>query len=369
MELPGFDGVGEAGQQGERRMQIRVGIVGATGYVGEELVRILCRHRQVAGIAVAAKDAPGQSLSRVYPHLAGYADMEIMDIDRVPELISGSDLVFCALPHGLSAPVVRQVMAAGKRVIDMAADFRLPDEGLYEHWYQAAHEAPDLLGEAVYGLPELFRSAVREARLVANPGCYPTSALLALAPLLKNGLVEQDTLIVDSKSGVSGAGRTLALGSHYSECNDNVRAYAVATHRHTPEISHYASVLAGSRVGVVFTPHLIPMTRGILSTVYAELKRPADSAGLRQVYRDFYSGEEFIRLTGEGEWPETKWVQGSNRCCLGLAVAGGGAGRRLIVVSVIDNLVKGAAGQAVQNMNLMFGLPEGTGLDYPGLYP
>jgi N-acetyl-gamma-glutamyl-phosphate reductase len=347
-------------------MGIKVGIVGATGYVGEELVRILCRHPQVTGITVAAKDAPGQRLSQVYPHLAGFADMEILDMDQVPELISGSDLVFSALPHGLSAPVVRQTLAAGRRVIDMAADFRLPDQALYEQWYQAAHQAPDLLKEAVYGLPELFRSAVESARLVANPGCYPTSALLALAPLMKHGLVKQDSVIVDSKSGVSGAGRTLALGSHYCECNDNVRAYSVTTHRHTPEISHYASVLAGSRVDVVFTPHLIPMTRGILSTVYAELLRPLDAASLHQVYQDFYYGEEFIQLLAAGGWPETKWVQGTNRCCLGLTVAGQ---KRLIVVSAIDNLVKGASGQAVQNMNLMFGIPEGTGLDYPGLYP
>ena len=347
-------------------MGIKVGIIGATGYVGEELVRILCRHPQVTGIAVAAVDAPGQPLSRVYPHLAGFADMEILGADQVPDLIAGSDLVFSALPHGLSAPVARQALAAGRRVIDMAADFRLPDQALYEQWYQAAHEAPDLLGEAVYGLPELFRSAVVGARLIANPGCYPTSALLALAPLMKQGLVEQDSLIVDSKSGVSGAGRTLALGSHYSECNDNVRAYAVTAHRHTPEISYYASVLAGSKVEVVFTPHLIPMTRGILSTVYAELLQTLDAASLRQIYRDFYAGEQFIQIMGEGGWPETKWVQGTNRCCLGLAVAGQ---KRLIVVSVIDNLVKGAAGQAVQNMNLMFGLPESIGLDYPGLYP
>jgi len=347
-------------------MGIKVGIVGATGYVGEELVRILCRHPQVTAITVAAKDAPGQPLSRVYPHLSGFADMDILDIDRVPELIAGSDLVFSALPHGVSVPVARQVLAAGKRMIDAAADFRLPDPALYEQWYQAAHEAPDLLKEAVYGLPELFRSAIPAARLVANPGCYPTSALLALAPLMKHGLVEQDSLIVDSKSGVSGAGRTPALGSLYSECNDNVRAYSVTTHRHTPEISYYASVLAGSKAEVVFTPHLIPMTRGILSTVYARLLRPLDAASVRQFYRDFYSGEQFVQLLDEGQWPETKWVQGTNRCCLGLAVAGP---KQLIVVSVIDNLVKGAAGQAVQNMNLLFGLPEGLGLDFPALYP
>ncbi len=359
-------------------MGIKVGIVGTTGYVGEELVRILCRHPEAEVALAASKDFVGLPLSMVFPHLREHADLEILDLEQVPDLVSGSDLIFVALPHGFSASVVEIALAAGKRVIDMAADFRLPDAGLYEEWYQMPHEAPDLLKEAVYGLPELFRASIAKARLVANPGCYPTSALLALAPLMKHRLVELDALIVDSKSGVSGAGRTPALNSQFSECNENVRAYNVATHRHTPEISHYASVLAGSRVDVVFTPHLIPMTRGILSTVYAKLLQPVDTASVRQVYRDFYAGEPFVSLTDEEEWPQTKWVQGSNRCCLGLGgyapgghpgARGGAGARQLIVVSVIDNLVKGAAGQAVQNMNLMFDLPETTGLEQPGLYP
>jgi N-acetyl-gamma-glutamyl-phosphate reductase len=362
-------------------MGIKVGIIGATGYVGEELIRILCRHPGAEIAAVVSKDGVGLPLSGVYPHLRENIDLEILGLEQIPDLISGSDLIFLALPHGFSAPVAKIALAAGKRVIDMAADFRLPDAALYEAWYQAPHEAPDLLGEAVYGLPELFRVAIPGARLVANPGCYPTGALLALAPLMQPGLVERESLIVDSKSGVSGAGRTPALGSLFSECNENVRAYNVATHRHTPEISHYASVLAGSRVDVVFAPHLVPMTRGILSTVYARLLRPMDTSSVRQVYRDFYAGEPFVFLTGEDEWPQTKWVQGSNRCYIGLIVPGahpgaaghgpgaGAGGRLLIVVSVIDNLVKGAAGQAVQNMNLMYGLPETTGLEQPGLYP
>lgn len=347
-------------------MDFRVGIVGATGYVGEELIRILCQHPQVTGIAAVSRDFPGSSLDRVFPHLRGHVDLEIMDFEEIPALIDFSDLVFIALPHGLSAPIARQALGRGKRVVDLAADFRLPDPSLYEAWYQMPHGAPELLREAVYGLPELFRSAVCAARLVANPGCYPTSALLALAPLLKHGLVDQTSLIVDAKSGVSGAGRTLALSSHFSECNENLRAYAVAAHRHTPEIVCYASILAGGKVEVTFTPHLVPMTRGILSTVYATLLRPLDTSSLCQIFREFYAGEAFVQITGEGEWPQTKWVQGTNRCFLGLTVNGG---RRVIVVSVIDNLVKGAAGQAVQNMNLMFGFPETAGLAVPGLYP
>ncbi len=346
-------------------MGIQVGIVGVTGYVGEELVRILCKHPHVTSIKAAARDFPGSTIDQVFPHLRGYVELEIKDLDQVPELISTSDLIFLALPHGLSAPFVKEALGKGKRVIDLAADFRLPEAGLYEKWYQTPHEAPDLLKEAVYGLPELFRSAVSAARLVANPGCYPTSALLALAPLLKHGLIDLQSIIVDSKSGVSGAGRTLALTSHFSECNENVRAYSVGSHRHTPEIAYYASVLAGGRVEVTFTPHLIPMTRGILSTVYANLLRPFDSTSLRRIFREFYAGEAFVEFAEDGEWPQTNWVRGTNRCCLGLTV---NRGRGVIVVSVIDNLVKGAAGQAVQNMNLMYGFPETAGLSVPGLY-
>lgn len=346
-------------------MGIRVGIIGVTGYVGEELVRILCKHPYVTSLDAAARDFPGSTIDRVFPHLRGHVDLEIKGMNRVAEVIGGADLIFLSLPHGLSAPFVKDALERGKRVIDLAADFRLPEVSLYERWYQTNHEAPELLKDAVYGLPELFRSAVKDARLVANPGCYPTSALLALAPLLKQGLIDPDSVIVDSKSGVSGAGRTLALTSHFSECNESVRAYSVGTHRHTPEIAYYASVLAGKRVNITFTPHLIPMTRGILSTVYARLLKPLESSSLRQIYKEFYEGEAFVETAAEGEWPQTNWVRGTNRCYLGMTVSGG---KGVIVVSVIDNLVKGAAGQAVQNMNIMYGFPETAGLDVPGLY-
>lgn len=346
-------------------MALSVGIIGATGYVGEELVRILCRHQGVTEIVVASRDFAGLTMDQVFPHLRGYAELEILDMDRIPELTDRSDVVFLALPHGVSAPAARAVLKRGKKVIDMAADFRLPEVGLYEKWYNAPHGAPELLAEAVYGLPELFRQEISKTKLVANPGCYPTSALLALAPLLKNKLVDLNSLIIDSKSGVSGAGRALALGSHFSECTENTKAYGVGTHRHTPEIAYYAGVLAEDTVDLVFTPHLIPIARGILSTVYARLNSSLDSSSLRRVYQDYYAEEEFVHVAREGELPETKWVRGTNRCFLGVTTNEG----KVVIVSVIDNLVKGAAGQAVQNMNLLFGLPENAGLKQPGIYP
>ncbi|MFY9139709.1 MAG: N-acetyl-gamma-glutamyl-phosphate reductase [Thermacetogeniaceae bacterium] len=346
-------------------MALRVGIVGVTGYVGEELVRILCHHPEVSEITAASKDFAGTALDRVYPHLRGHAEIEIMGMEDLGELIGRSDVVFLALPHRVSAPVAQQVIEKGKKVIDLAADFRLPEQKVYEEWYQVEHGAPALLKEAVYGLPELFREEIKGKRLVANPGCYPTSALLALAPLLKKRLVDRSSVIIDSKSGVSGAGRSLKLGSLFAECNENMKAYGLGTHRHTPEITHYAGVLAGEAVDIIFTPHLMPVSRGIISTVYAKLSSNLDSCSLRQIYQDFYADEEFVHVALEGEMPETKWVVGTNRCFLGAVV-----NREMaVVVSVIDNLVKGAAGQAVQNMNLLFELPENTGLQQLGLYP
>jgi len=346
-------------------MALKVGIVGVTGYVGEELVRILCHHPEVSEITAASKEFAGTALDRVYPYLRGHAAIEIMGMEKLGELIDRSDVVFLALPHRVSAPIAQQVIEKGKKVIDLAADFRLPDQKVYEEWYQAEHGAPALLKEAVYGIPELFREQIKGKRLVANPGCYPTSALLALAPLLKNRLVDRSSVIIDSKSGVSGAGRSLKLGSLFAECNENMKAYGVGTHRHTPEIAHYAGVLAGEAVDIIFTPHLMPVSRGIISTVYAKLNSSLDSCSLRQIYQDFYATEEFVQVALEGEMPETKWVVGTNRCFLGVVVNG----KMAVVVSVIDNLVKGAAGQAVQNMNLLFELPENTGLQQLGLYP
>lgn len=346
-------------------MGLKVGIIGITGYVGEELLRLLCRHPEVAEIRGAAGDHNKAAIDRIYPNLRGSAHLEVMGMEQTGELIEWADQIFLALPHGLSSPYAREAMAVGKRVVDLAADFRLPDPLLYQKWYQEPHGAPELLDQAVYGLPELFRPLIKKARLIANPGCYPTSALLALAPLLKAGLIAAGDIIIDSKSGVTGAGRALVPGSLFCECDESVKAYGVGTHRHTPEIAHYASLLAGTKVMVAFTPHLIPMTRGILSTIYVSLTERLSTGELRQLYRQFYEGEHFVHLCEEGEWPQTSWVKGSNHCFLGLAAGEGG---RAVLVAVIDNLVKGAAGQAVQNMNLMWEIEETAGLQAPGIY-
>lgn len=347
-------------------MKIKAGIVGATGYAGAELVRILSAHPDVELTALASRNYAGRPFSEVYPHLYKYVIQHCRELD-VPALAGECDVVFTALPHGHAVPVALQVLAAGKKFIDLGADFRFRQPGVYEQWYKVQHEAPDLLKKTVYGLPEIHREKIKTASLVGNPGCYPTSVILALAPLLKGGLADTGTVVADSKSGVSGAGRGLALGTHFSEVNENFRAYNVGVHRHTPEIEQELSGLAGEDMIISFTPHLTPMNRGILSTVYARLNRPMSLEEVRSVYEDFYRGEFFVRLLPPGMLPQTKAVTGSNHCDVAPVVDPRTG--RVVVVSAIDNLVKGAAGQAVQNMNLMFGLPETAGLDRPGLYP
>ncbi|KKM10004.1 N-acetyl-gamma-glutamyl-phosphate reductase [Clostridiales bacterium PH28_bin88] len=345
---------------------IKVGVIGATGYAGEELVRILARHPQVELVALTSQSYAGKPMAEVYPSLTGYVNLNCEDQD-VSGVVGRSEVVMVALPHGHSAPVAREVAARGKKMVDLGADFRFDLADTYQKWYSHEHEAADLLAQAVYGLPELHRRRIREAWLVANPGCYPTGAILALAPALAEGIIDPASIIIDAKSGVSGAGRGLALGSLYAEVNESVHPYSVGRHRHTPEIEQELTRLAGRDVVVSFTPHLMPMTRGILSTVYATLTVPLSPEQVREAYRRFYRDEDFVRLLPEGQWPHTKWVYGSNHCHLNLTVDGRTG--RLVVVSAIDNLVKGAAGQAVQNMNLLFGLPENLGLDYPGLCP
>lgn len=345
---------------------IRVGIIGATGYTGAELVRILSRHGRAEVVAATSRSYPGAPLWHVYPHLKGHVSLVCEDLN-LPELVSKCDVVFTALPHGHAMEVAREVVRQGKRLIDLGADFRLKNPAVYEQWYGVTQTAADLLPGAVYGLSELYRDRIREAEIVANPGCYPTSSLLALAPLLRRGLVDPAGIVIDAKSGVSGAGRKLDLRSHFSEVNENVRAYGVATHRHTPEIEQELSTLAGVPVKVSFTPHLIPMTRGILATIYAPLIEEMTTAELLEIYTDFYRGEPFVRVLPEGTLPQTKAVFGSNHCDIGLVADA--RTRRVIVIAAIDNLVKGASGQAVQNMNIMFGVDETEGLAGPGIYP
>lgn len=345
---------------------IKVGIVGASGYTGAELVRILVRHPAAEVEVLTSRSYAGQQMAAVFPHLAGFTDRVLAALN-VEEMAARCDVVFTALPHGHAVPVAKVVLERRKKLIDLGADFRFRDAAVYEAWYRVAHEAPALLKEAVYGLPEFYRERLREASLVANPGCYPTATLLALVPLLRVGVIASEGLIVDAKSGVSGAGRRLDLRTHYAEVNENVQAYNVGIHRHTPEIEQELGAAAGVEVRVSFTPHLVPQTRGILATVYASLKEPLATGDLLAVYRDFYRGEPFVRVLPEGVLPQTKGVTGSNCAHLG-AVADPRTGRA-VLLAAIDNLVKGASGQAVQNMNLMFGLPETTGLDSAGIYP
>jgi N-acetyl-gamma-glutamyl-phosphate reductase len=347
---------------------VRVGIINVTGYAGAELARLLYAHPEARLTSVSGRSVAGKPLAEVFPHLAGY---EL----TIGEEIGDVDFAFSALPHAASAGALAPLVRAGLPVVDISADFRLRDPQEYAQWYGAEHPAPDLLARAAYGLTELNREAVRTSRLVANPGCYPEGALLALAPAVKEGIVGPE-IIVDSKSGISGAGRTVDLAYHFAEANESVSAYGLAGHRHLPEIVQELTAMWPRCIGeapepprpkVTFTPHLIPMTRGILSTCYAPLLPGTLRSGeeARDLYREFYNGEPFVRVVDTP--PATKQAAGSNMCLVHPTVGPGT--ERLVVVSVIDNLVKGAAGQAVQNMNAMLGLPETAGLQGPALYP
>ncbi|MDD3652757.1 MAG: N-acetyl-gamma-glutamyl-phosphate reductase [Desulfotomaculaceae bacterium] len=347
-------------------MSIKVGIVGATGYTGAELVRILSRHPEVELVSLITQNYADIPFWEVYPHLYKYNQM-ICEKLELTALLDASDVIFVALPHGHAMPIALDALRQGKKLIDLGADFRLNDYSVYEQWYKVEHTTRELLSKAVYGLPELNRKEIKGARLVANPGCYPTSVLLALAPLLNRKLIDPGSIIIDSKSGVSGAGRGLSLGTHFCEVNENFKAYNVGVHRHTPEIEQELSKLAGETVTVSFTPHLLPLTRGILSTIYAKLSKPVEQGEVLEYYQEYYLEEKFVRVLPGGLLPQTKWTAGTNHCDLGVALDSRTG--RVIVVSAIDNMVKGASGQAVQNMNLICGLPEDTALNGPGLYP
>jgi len=341
--------------------QIRAGIINVTGYVGVELARLLCQHPQVKLVTVTGRSATGQKLGEVFPNLAG------IDYQIQANLDSEIDIAFSAMPHKGSVDVVPPLLTKGIKVIDISADFRLRNAEEYPKWYGFTHPFPELLREAVFGLPELHRREIASASLVANPGCYSTSVILALAPLVKDGLIEP-YIVVDSKSGVSGAGRTLTLSTHYSEANEDVSAYSLEGHRHLPEIEQELKELNPSfSPSITFVPHLVPMTRGILSTCYA---KPVDSSGLtvdklKQLYREFYKGAPFVGIATRP--PHTKHAWGSNACLIHPTLDS--RTNTLIIISCIDNLVKGGAGQAVQNMNLMFDLPETTGLQALAIYP
>lgn len=344
---------------------VKVAVVGASGYTGVELLRLLLNHPDVTVTCVTANQNAGEEVASLFPSLAGRIEMVCTSL-HADEVAASADLVFTALPHQAAMGVIPGLLASGCKVVDLSADYRLRDPQVYAAWY-SAHTSPELLGEAVYGLPELYRSQIPGARLIANPGCYPTSIALALAPLLRAQLIDPATLIIDSKSGSSGAGRSAKVGSLYCEVNEGFQAYGVGNHRHTPEIEQTLSELAGEEVVVSFTPHLLPVNRGILSTCYATLNQEISTVALIQNYRDCYAGEAFVRICAEGHLPNIAYVRGANYCDIGLVVDQ--RTNRVIVVSAIDNLVKGAAGQAVQNMNLLLGLPETRGLEVVPLFP
>ncbi|MCH8744363.1 MAG: N-acetyl-gamma-glutamyl-phosphate reductase [Chloroflexi bacterium] len=343
---------------------MKVGIINVTGYAGAELVRILYQHPEVEITSVTGRSAAGQKLEEVFPHLSA------LDLTITPELEGSLDLVFSALPHKASAEAVIPVLEQGIKVIDISADFRLKQADVYTEWYGVDHPDPSYLEEAVYGLTELHHVDIEQSRLVANPGCYPTSAILALAPAVANNLIEGE-IIIDSKSGISGAGRGLELTTHFSEVNENVMAYALGGHRHLPEITQELGALSQDSLNITFLAHLIPMTRGILSSCYAKLRPEHLGNGIdpglrvREVYREYYAGHPFVVVTPEP--PQTKQTLGNNQCLVYPTVDRRTG--RLIVISCIDNLVKGAAGQAVQNMNLMCGWPEETALGALAVYP
>lgn len=345
---------------------LKVAVVGASGYTGIELIRILHNHPEVAVTSVTSEQSAGKRLSDVFPSLRNRYDTVLEPLD--PEKIAAkADIIFTALPHKAAMTVVPTFLAAGKVVIDLSADYRLHDPKEYAAWYEP-HQNPEFLDEAVYGLPEVHREVIAAARLVANPGCYPTSIILGLMPLLKEGLIDTASIIADSKSGVSGAGRGAKVDSLYCEVNEGFKAYGVGgVHRHIPEIEQEISLLAGKKTVISFTPHLVPMDRGILSTIYAVPVNPVTTAEIHALYEEHYDGEAFVRVLKQGEFPSTAFVRGSNFCDIGLTVDKRTG--RIIVVAAIDNLVKGASGQAVQNMNIVCDFPETMGLELMPVYP
>lgn len=345
---------------------IRVGIAGASGYTGSELIRLLLNHPEAAISVLTSEKNDGAPISSVFPSLLGLIDLPCESLKK-SDLENRCDLIFSALPHREGMDVVGDLIKAGKRVIDLSADFRLKDFQTYEKWYGAAHTQKDLLGRAVYGLPEVHRDLIRDAQLVANPGCYPTGAILGLAPLLKSDWISASGIVVDSKSGTSGAGRNAGLPLLFPECNEGVKAYNIAVHRHTPEMEQEMAGIAGKEVRIVFSPHLIPVNRGILSTIYCGLREGKDLDSVLTLYSNFYAGEPFVRVLGKGSLANTRYVLGSNFCDIGVALEA--RSNTLVVTTAIDNLVKGASGAAVQNMNVMFGFPEGTGLKGAGFFP
>lgn len=344
---------------------LRVGILGATGYAGIETVRLLLKHEHVEITRIVSHSYEGKKISELYPNLRGICDIECTGLDA-DDIAANCDLVFTALPHGASKEVIPTLYNKGVKVIDLSGDFRYDDPAVYEKWYGQPHSDPELLEKAVYGLCEIHREKIKGASLIGNPGCYTTCSITALYPIVNSGWADNHSIIIDAKSGVTGAGRGLALPSMFCECTETMKAYKIATHRHTSEIEQELSHAAGEDIILSFTPHLAPMKRGILATCYINLKEKKTTAELVTLYKDFYKNEKFIRVYDEGELPEVKHISGSNYIGIGIVVDE--RLNRAVIISCIDNLVKGAAGQAVQNMNIACGFPEDTALSDVGMY-
>ena len=345
---------------------IKVGIIGATGYAGGELVRILTGHREAEIKWYGSRSYIDKKYADVYQNMFQIIDAVCMD-DNMEELASQVDVIFTATPQGFLGSVLTEEILSKTKIVDLSADFRIKDIATYEKWYKIEHKSPQFIEEAVYGLCEVNRDKIKNARLIANPGCYPTCSFLSIYPLAKAGLIDMKSVIVDAKSGTSGAGRGAKVANLYCEVNESIKAYGVATHRHTPEIEEQLSYASGQEAVINFTPHLVPMNRGILVTAYANLVKDVTEEEIRKIYEDAYKDEQFVRFLNAGVCPETRWVEGSNYVDVNVKVDE--RTHRVIMMGAMDNLVKGAAGQAVQNMNLLFGLPETEGLLMPPVFP
>lgn len=345
---------------------VKAGIIGATGYAGGELVRILTGHKDVEIKWYGSRSYIDKKYAEVYQNMFQIVDDKCMD-DNMEALADEVDVIFTATPQGFCASLVNEEILSKVKIVDLSADFRIKDVATYEEWYKIQHPTPQFIPEAVYGLCEINREAVKKARLVANPGCYPTCSTLSIYPLLKEGLIDPGTIIIDAKSGTSGAGRGAKVDNLYCEVNENIKAYGVANHRHTPEIEEQLSYAAGQPVLINFTPHLVPMNRGILITAYASLKKEVSYEEVKAAYDKYYANEKFVRVLEKDVCPQTKWVEGSNYVDVNFKIDP--RTKRVIMMGAMDNLVKGAAGQAVQNMNLMFGLKESEGLELVPMFP
>ena len=344
---------------------LKVSIIGATGYAGAELISILKRHPQVEIVHITSESSTGKNISELYPHLKNILDMELESLQDIERIGADSDFIFIALPAGHAMEIGRKLENLPVRIIDLGADYRFSDTSIYEQWYKIEHTHKN--AGRVYGLAEIYREDIKSAKIIGNAGCFTTASILALAPLAKHRLIDMNSIIVDAKSGVSGAGRSLKLGNHFAELTENFKAYNVAHHRHTPEIEQALKNLSGDDTIINFTPHLVPMSRGILATCYANLKDDISAGTIDAAFQKIYGNEKFIRLLGRNAYPETKFVRGTNYCDIAWHIDD--RTHRVIILSAIDNLVKGAAGQAVQNLNIAAGFDETTALDIVPLYP